>query len=85
MGLDVEYSESSICVTQLKLYTVDKLSSSIFPLWVSVSGIGNTRPNLHFFQYIQAYKPCADPVLPNTKEYQLILTRPVSSYTDPVP
>ena len=48
---------------------------------------GNTRPNLHFFQYIQAYKPFADHVPPNTKQYQLILTKyqPVSSYTDPVP
>ena len=75
------------CVTQLMLYTGDKLSSPIFPLWVSVSGIGVTRPNLHFFQYIQAYKPFADPVPPNTKQYQLILTKyqPVSSYTDPVP
>ena len=52
-----------------------------------MSGIGNTRPNLHFFQYIQAYKPFADPVPPNTKQYQLILTKyqPVLSYTDPVP
>ena len=55
--------------------------------WVSVSGIGVTRPNLHFFQYIQAYKPFADHVPPNIKQYQLILTKyqPVSSYTDPVP
>ena len=52
-----------------------------------MSGIGNTRPNLHFFQYIQAYKPFADHVPRNTKQYQLILTKyqPVSSYTDPVP
>ena len=40
-------------------------------------GIGVTRPNLHFFQYIQAYKPFADPVPPNIKQYQL--------YTDQVP
>ena len=75
------------CVTQLMLYTGDKLSSTIFCLWVSVSGIGNTRPNLHFFQYIQAYKPFADHVPPNIKQYQLILTKyqPVSSFTDPVP
>ena len=55
--------------------------------WVSVSGISNTRPNLHFFQYIQAYKPFADHAPPNTKQYQLILTKyqPVSSYTDPAP
>ena len=53
---------------------------------VSVSGIGVTRPNLHFSQYIQAYKPFADHVPPNIKQYQLILTKyqPVSSYTDPV-
>ena len=76
------------CVTQLMLYIGDKLSSSIFCcLSVSVSGIGNTWPNLHFFQYIQAYKPFADHVPPNTKQYQLILTKyqPVSSYTEPVP
>ena len=47
----------------------------------------NIITNLHFFQYIQAYKPFADHVLPNIKQYQLILTKyqPVSSYTDPVP
>ena len=50
------------CVTQLKLDTVEKLSSPIFCLWVSVWGIGNAWPNLHFFQYIQAYKPIADPI-----------------------
>ena len=81
------HSSLNHCVTQLMLYTGDKLSSPIFCLWVSVSGISNTRPNLHFFQYIQAYKPFADHVPPNTKQYQLILTKyqPVSSYTDPVP
>ena len=64
------------CVTQLKLYTGYKLSSSIFCcLWVSMSGIGNTRPNLHFFQYIQAYKPYADPVPCNTKQCQFLLTQ----------
>ena len=54
---------------------------------VCVSGISNTRPNLHFFQYIQAYKLFADHAPPNTKHYQLILTKyqSVSSYTDPVP
>ena len=76
------------CVTQLKLYTFDKLSSSIFCcLSVSeISGIGVTRPNLHFFQYVQAYEPFADPVPHYTKQYQLILTKyqPVPSYTDPV-
>ena len=64
------------CVTQLKLYTGYKLSSSIFCcLWVSMSGIGNTRSNLHFFQYIQAYKPYADPVPCNTKQCQFLLTQ----------
>ena len=60
---------------------------SVVCLSVCLWGIGVTRPNLHFFQYIQAYKPFADPVPPNTKQYQLILTkyRPVLSYTDPVP
>ena len=38
--------------------------SSVVCEWVSMSGIGNIRPNLHFFQYIQAYKPFADPVPP---------------------
>ena len=39
-----------------------------------MSGIDVTRPNIHFFQYIQAYKPYADPVLHNTEQYQFILT-----------
>ena len=53
---------------------------------VCLWGIGVTWPNLHFFQYIQAYKPFADHVPPNSKQYQLILAKyqPVSSYTDPV-
>ena len=53
--------------------------------WVSEWGIGNTRPNLHLAY--KAYKPFADPVSPNTKQYQLILTKqqPISSYTEPVP
>ena len=76
------------CVTQLMLYTGDKLSSSIFwCLSVSQWGIGVTRPNLYFFQYIKAYKPFADHVPPKTNQFQLILTKyqPVSSHTDPVP
>ena len=66
------------------LYTGDK---PYILMSVCMSGIGNTRPNLHFFQYIQAYKPFTDPVPPNIKQYQLILIKyqPVSSYTDPVP
>ena len=56
------------CVTQLKLYTLYKLSS---PIFCCLSGIGVTQPKLHFFQYIEAYKPFADHVPPNTKQYQL--------------
>ena len=69
------------------LYTSWVALYSVVCQCVSVSGIGNTRPNLHFFQYIQAYKPFADHVPPNIKQYQLILTKyqPVSSFTDPVP
>ena len=76
------------CVTQLKLYIVEKLSSTILCcLSVCVSGIGSTRQIATFLQYIQACKPFADPVPPNTKQCQLILTKyqPVLSYTDPVP
>ena len=36
---------------------------------------GVTWPNLHFFQYIQAYKPYADPVPCNTKQCQFLLTQ----------
>ena len=54
---------STHCVTQLMLYTGEKLSSPIFwCLSVCVSGIGNTWPNLHFFQYMQAYKHFTDPI-----------------------
>ena len=68
--LNGEEDLNSYCVTQLKLDTVEKLSSPIFCcLSVSLSGIGVTRPNLHFFQYIQAYKPFADPIQLNTKQY----------------
>ena len=61
------------CVTQLKLYTLYKLSSHIFCcLWVSESGIGVTRPNLHFFQYIQAYKPYTDSVPSNRVTHSIL-------------
>ena len=53
------YLRSEHCVTQLKLDTVEKLSN---PIFCCLSGIGVTRPNLHFFQYIQAYKPFDDPI-----------------------
>ena len=61
------------CVTQLKLYTLYELSSPIFCcLWVSESGIGVTRPNLHFFQYIQAYKPYTDSVPTNRVTHSIL-------------
>ena len=75
------------CVTQLMLYTGDKLSSTIF--WCLSVCEASVSPDQisTFFQYIQAYKPFADHVPPNSKQYQLILTKyqPASSYTDPVP
>ena len=72
------------CVTQLKLWTLDKLSSTIFCcLWVSLWGIGVTQPNLHFFYYIQAQKPFT--VLIPVPTYTGPKYQPVSSYTDPVP
>ena len=55
-----------------------ELSSTIFSLWVSQSGIGNTCPNLHFLQYIKAWMSSTDPVSSITN-YRLIV-----SYTDPV-
>ena len=73
------------CVTQLTLYTGDKLIS---PIFCCLSVRHRCQPTKSpIFQYIQAYKPFADHVPPNTKQYQLILTKyqPVSSYTDPVP
>ena len=55
-------------------------------VWVCEWDIGVTQTKLHFFQYIQASKPFPNPVPPNTKQYQLILTKyqPVLSYSDPV-
>ena len=46
------------CVTQLKLYILDELSSPIFCcLSVSVSGNGNTWPDLHFFNIYKHKNP----------------------------
>ena len=56
-----------------------ELSSTIFPLWVSLSGIGNTCPDLHFLQYIKAWMSSTDPVSSITNCYRLIV-----SYTDPI-
>ena len=42
---------------------------------VCVSGIGVTHSNIHFFKYIQAYKPYADTVPHNTMQYQFVLTQ----------
>ena len=50
------------------------LSNSVFPFSSSFSRYGDTRPNLHFFQYIQAIKPHINPVPLNSKPYQIILT-----------
>ena len=63
------------CVTQLMLYTGDKLSSTIF-CCLSVCQGSVTPDQISTFSniYIQAYKPFADPVPPDTKQYQLILT-----------
>ena len=46
-----------------------------------------TPDKISTFSIIQEYKSFADHAPPNTKQYQLILTKyqPVSSYTDPVP
>ena len=51
--------------------------------WVALSVLivrrmscyGNTQPNLHFFQYIQALKPHINPLPLNSKQYQVILTQ----------
>ena len=70
------------------------LNSILEASWVALYSVvclsvseASVTPDQYFFQYIQAYKPFADPVPPNTKQYQLILTKyqPVSSYTYPVP
>ena len=91
LNLKVQYGACMLilvlhCVTQLKFYTVDKLSSTKF-CCLSVSGISNTWPNLHFFQCRQAYKPFADPAhyhlipsstnlyWPSTSQYRHILTQ----------
>ena len=76
-----------ICIAWLSLNFLLETSWVALYSDVCLWGIGVTRPNLHFLQYIQAYKPFADHVPPNSKQYQLILTKyqPVSSYTDPVP
>ena len=48
-----------------------ELSSTIFPLWVSQSGIGDTCPDLHFLQYIKAWMSSTDPVSSITNCYRL--------------
>ena len=52
-------SISSYCVTQLKLWILDKLSSSIFCCLSisSGSGIGDTRPKLQFFNIYRHKSP----------------------------
>ena len=75
------------CVTQLKPYILYTSWVPLYSVVFEMSGISNTRPNFHVFQYIQTNKPFADPVLLNTKQCQLLLIKyqPVSTYTDPVP
>ena len=51
--------------------------SFLVRLSVRPSRCGDIRPNLHFFQYIQTYKPYTNP-LP-------LKNQTVLSYTDPVP
>ena len=41
---------------------------------MSEQHIGNTRPNLHFFQYLESQVPYTDPVPPSTKQYRYMLT-----------
>ena len=41
-------------------------------LSVSLWGMGDTRPNLHF--HMKAYKPYGDPVSSRINQYRLILT-----------
>ena len=56
--------------------SVHWLSSSIFPCSVFCpSRYGNIRPNIYFFQYIQAKKPCNSLVPLHTKQYHVILTQ----------
>ena len=58
-----------------------ELSSTIFQVWVSLSGIGNTCPDLHFLQYIKAWMSSTDTVSSITNCYRLIVSY---YYTDPV-
>ena len=83
------HREAENCVTQLKLYTGDKLSSPIF--WC-LSVCQSVRHRCHPtkslpFPIYKGIQALADPVPPKTNQFQLILTKyqPVSSYTDPVP
>ena len=81
------------CVTQLKLFTLYKLSSSIFCyLWVSECVRHRQHPTADQISTFSNIYRHTSPLLTlyhlivNTKQYQLILTKyqPVSSYTDPV-
>ena len=54
---------------------------------VCPSQYDDIRPNLHFFQYMQAKKPCTNPVLINTKLYWPSTTKyqSVPLHTDQAP
>ena len=69
-----KWSTSKNCSSQPSI--VHWLSGSIFPcLFFRPSCYGDIRPNLHFFQYIQALKPHINPLPLNSKQYQVILTQ----------
>ena len=65
---EIELHCSDVCTWLNKL-----LSSPIF-CCLSVRHRCHPTKSTHF-PYIQAFKPFADPVPPNTKQYQLILTK----------
>ena len=68
-----------ICVTRAPLlYFIRSWVALSFKV-VSLSGIGNTCPDLHFVQYIKAWMSSTDPISSITNCYRLIV-----SYTDPV-
>ena len=71
--------KSLYCVTRAPLlYFIRSWVALSFKV-VSLSGIGNTCPDLHFLQYIKAWMSSTDPVSSITNCYRLIV-----SYTDPV-
>ena len=82
-NLDTPNFLSYHCVTRAPLlYFIRSwvaLSFKVVCQSVSLSGIGNTCPDLNFLQYIKAWMSSTDPVSSITNCYRLIV-----SYTDPV-